>query len=352
MKRNIIHSASLIFAIALLLVSLFVPHFSYAGAKNAALEMPPTVVEASKAKSEQWQTEIQATGSLAAVQGIMVKPEIEGRVTQIYFKSGDAVTAGAPLVQTNPDIFKAQQAQAKAQHVLSQGDYKRALELYKRRVLSQADLEKTKANLDSNKANLDKASSQLNQTLLRAPFAGKLGLRLINVGDYVSPGQNIVNLQNISTLRVDFSIPETYLGQVAVGQPVSIHASAYPNQAFSGSVYAFESTVDPNTRTLSMRANIPNPQQKLMPGSFVDIILYAGKKTPTVIIPQVAVITSAQGQFVYKIVNNKAVETKIMLGERRGEEVAVLQGLKAGDIVVTAGQLKIHMDNSPVMVRN
>jgi membrane fusion protein, multidrug efflux system len=352
MKKKIFLPAFITLSFVTILVSsALVPTFSYASGESAAPEIPPTLVEASKAKTEYWQSEIQATGSLAAVQGIMVKPEIEGRVTQIFFKSGDYVKAGAPLIETNPDILKAQLSYAKAQYVLSQGDYHRAIALYQRHVLSQADLEKSKAALDSNKANFDKAQSQLNQTLIRAPFAGKLGLRLVNVGDYVSPGQNIVNLQAMDTLRIDFSVPETFFNQLAIGEHVNVHTTAYPNQTFTGTVYAFESAVDPNTRTLSVRAYIPNPQEKLLPGNFVDITLFSGKKTPTVTIPQIAVVTSAEGNYVYKIVNNKAVQTNVSLGERRGDIIAVLQGLNSGDEVITAGQIKIHMDNSPVIVR-
>lgn len=312
--------------------------------------MPPVAVEAATAKPENWQAEIQAVGSLAASQGIIIKPEISGRITAIYFQSGQEVKPNAPLLQINPDIIKAQLVSAQAKANLSQANYNRILKLYSKGVSSQAENDTARSNYQADAAAVQQYQALLNQTLVRSPFEGKLGLRLVNLGDYISIGEAITNIQDIDPLRVDFSVPEIYMSQIQIGDKVLIHSQDYPNQSFVGKVYALDSSIDPNTRSLAIRAIVPNKEYKLLPGSFVEIKLFTGKPQQLITIPEIALGYSETGSYVYKIINNLAVKTPVKVGQHKQNTVVVLNGLKVGDQVVAAGQFKITTDQSPVMV--
>lgn len=308
---------------------------------------PPTLVEIATAQKTQWQQRVETAGSLKAEQGVMVKPEIAGRITKILFKSGQLAKKNDPLVQLNPDIIKAELAADKAELALQKANYERVLALNKLQATSKAEMDKASAQYQNAQANFERAQARLNQTLITAPFDGRLGLRLANVGDYVSVGDNLVNLQDTDPMLVDFDIPEVYLGKIAVGQTVLIRVDAYPNKTFTGTVTAFNSAVDMSTRTLEMRAETPNKDGLLIPGSFADVTLFVGPTRPVIEIPKTALIYSSQGPFVYKVVQNKAVKTPVSLGEVYDKTVIVEKGLAAGDKVITAGQLKIQ-DGMPV----
>lgn len=312
--------------------------------------MPPVVVESAAVKLQNWQTEIQAIGTLSANQGIVLKPEVGGRITGIFFHSGDQVQANAPLLQLDPEILRAQLAVSQAKVALSKANYSRILQLFTKRVSSQADLDTALSTYDADKATLAQNQALLKQTLIRAPFAGRLGLRLVNLGDYINAGDPITNLQDLDPLRVDFNVPEVYLDRLAVGQTVRIKAKAFPNQTFEGKVYAFDAIVDPNTHSLSMRASIPNKNQKLIPGVFVEITLLTGKPEKVITIPETALSYAEDGQYVYKVVKDLAIKTKIQTDEHKNNQVVVLSGLKEGDVIVTAGQFKIVGDKAPVII--
>lgn len=311
--------------------------------------MPPAAVEASPAQLQSWQSDITAIGTLNASQGVVVTPEISGRVTGVFFHSGDSVQAGTPLLQLNPDTLKAQLEAAKAKAELSAANYKRATELFKKQVFAQADLDAALSTYQSDLAEVANYQAQLNQTLLRAPFAGRLGLRMVDLGDYVHAGDTVANLDAIDPLRIDFRVPEVDLGQVQPGQIVLVHASAYPKQTFQGQVYALDSQIEPNTRSLGVRASIPNKDQKLLPGGFVEVNIQTGGPQKLITVAETAISYDTDGPYVYKVVDKKAVKTKVSLGAHRNGQVAVLTGLKVGDVVITAGEFKIT-DGAPVMV--
>ncbi len=309
--------------------------------------MPPTAVKTAIAKTQSWQPQIQATGTLNAENGIMLKAETTGRVTKIFFESGQKVKAGDPLLEINPDILKAQLNAAEAQARLTAGNYDRALKLYDRKVLSQQDLDTALANKHSDAAKTEQIRAQLAQNLIHAPISGKLGLRLFNLGDYIKEGQNLVNLQSTDLLRVDFSIPGNKLYEVHPGDKVIVHYDAYPHQSFEGKVTALDSAIDPATRSVSVRAEIPNPEGKLFPGDFVQVNLYAGNPRPLLTIPQLAVIYEATENYVYIVEKDHAVKKPIEIAEQNSDQAALKSGLQAGDVVVTEGQLKIG-DGAPV----
>lgn len=320
-------------------------------AKGPPQGMPPAFVETATVKSENWQQEITEVGTLSANQGINIKPEISGRITGVFFHSGDDVKANAPLIQINPDVFKAQLASAEAKLKLSKANYERYLQLYKKHVFATADLDNALANYHSDQAHVAQYQALLNQALIRAPFAGRLGLRLVNLGDFVSVGQNLTSLQNLDPMRIDFNVPEMYFHQLKLGQTVNAQTRLFPNQSFTGTIYAFDATIDPNTRSLGVRATLPNKEGKLLPGGFVEVKLPVGNSQHILTVPETALSYDAEGEFVYKVVNNIAHKTRVKVGPHKSNEATILSGLNAGDVVVSSGQFKITGDNTPVMTK-
>ena len=310
--------------------------------------LPPTIVKVITAKQKEWQATVKAIGSLSAIEGIDVNPEIPGRVINIYFKSGQYVKKGQPIIQLYSDIIKASLESAKAQLKLSKVDFDRFFKLYKQGFYSKADLDKATATRDSSQSSVDLYEAQLSQTLIKTPFAGKLGLRKISIGDFLSAGEAIVSIEAVDPIRIDFSIPEVYIEQIKIGDEISIKSHAF-KETYKGKIYAFNSIVDTKTRSLDMRASIPNKQYKLIPGTFIEVTVYFGDKKNLVVVPQNAIVYSPSGNYVYRMIENKAVKTPVKLGKKiENNEVIILEGLKTGDVVITEGQLKLY-DGSKVI---
>ena len=312
-------------------------------------EIPPTVVEALTAKTTTIPEEVSGTGTLISIPGIVVKPEISGRVTKIYFKSGEVVATGTPLFEINSDLIKAQLAGAQAKAQLAHVQFERFSKLHKTNDISKAEYDKSQADYNAAQAKVENMQAKLRQANIVAPFTGKLGLSKINIGDYVEAGQSIVNLESLDPLRVDFSIPETYLSKVKVGQTVILHTDAYPKEKFIGKVEAIESRIDQNNRTLNVRAVIPNKDHKLLPGTFVETILQFAVEKQVIMLPQTAIVYTPEGSYVFKIVDNKAEKVFVTLGDRGSNNIVIKSGIKAGDVIVTAGQLKTH-EGAPVII--
>ncbi len=300
----------------------------------------PQVVEATKAVSDDWQQKIEATGSLSANQGVVVSPETDGIVTKIFFKSGDYVEQNAPLVQLDNSIERANLASALSQIPLDKANYQRMLDLYNKNVGSKQDVDTQKANLDQARAEAEKAQAELELKLILAPFSGQLGLRQIDLGQFLDKGDPIVNLESIDPMRVEFTVPQRYIPLIQIGQKVTMTSDTYPGRTFSGNVYATDSALDLNTRSIGVWASIPNDDHSLVPGSFVNVTLYVGEPQPVIVIPQQALIYNNVSDFVYTVVNNKAVKTDVKFTQTQGESVSVT-GIKANDIVVTSGQNKL-----------
>ncbi len=310
--------------------------------KKPSHQLPTVGVQTTTAQQKKWQEKVQATGTLSANQGVMVSTEVSGKVTQIFFKSGQMVQAGTPLVQLDPSVDRAALASALSQIPLDENQYKRALDLYKKGVGSKSDLDERQAALEQSRAEAAKAKATLDLKLLTAPFSGRLGLRKIDLGQYVNPGAAVVNLQAIDPMRVEFSIPQVYLEKLALGQKVTITSDSYPGQTFDGNVYALDSAVNTNTRSLGIWASIPNQQHELVPGTFAEVTLFVGQPMEVITVPQTAIVYNNTSDFVYKVINDKAVKTDVKLGQRVGKLVQVASGLKAGDVIVAAGQNRLY----------
>ncbi len=329
----------------LLFVSIM--NLSYAVASED--KAPPVYVNVIKAGTKTWQEDINATGTLIADQGVVISADVSGRVTQIYFKSGNYVKAGTPLIQLFPDILKAQLRQYQATLNLAKLNFDRFQSLYKKNATSQSELDTARAKYNEAEADVIKTQAQLAQTTIKAPFSGYLGIRKINVGAYLSAGDAIVNLEDTDPMFVDFSIPEVFVKKIAKGQSIEIYSPTYGKRKFKGKIVALESLINPDTRMLEVRAAIPNKDNILTPGSFVVVDVYVGQPKNLVFIPQTAIQYSEEGDYVYVVKNNKAVKTSVKLGRREDKNIYIVSGLKAGEQVVTAGAQRLY-DGAQVVI--
>lgn len=314
------------------------------GGPPGAMALP---VEAAAAYSGVVKRSVSAVGSLRANESVIIRSEVAGRVASIHFTEGDTVKAGAELIRLDDSEQRAQRAETAAMVRLNQLNFDRARDLLQKKLLSQQNYDEAQEKLRSSQAQLALAEARLAKTRLTAPFTGILGLRQVSVGDYLKEGQDIVNLEDIHTLKLDFRVPENYLASIKPEQVTVLQVDAYPEQSFSGSIYAIDPRVDEQTRTLLLRARVPNPDQQLRPGMFARVSLVLETRPDAVLVPEQALVPLNNKQVVYRIVDGKAVQTVVQTGERSAGAVEILQGLQAGDVVITAGQTKLR-DGAPV----
>lgn len=312
--------------------------------------VPAVIVNAATAKAASWHVPIQSTGTINTFKGAMLKAQVQGQVTAIYFDSGTMVKAGDKLIQIYPDIVVAQLEKAKAQLQLNAITYQRYANLYKKSVVSQQDLDRAYSDWQQSIADVQNNEAILRQYNVTAPFDGMAGLRQVSVGQYLTVGTNIVDLEQVDPIRVDFSIPDIYVDDIAVGQKLSIISSADQSKSYDGQVTAINSAVDPTTRSISLWGSVPNTTHTLLPGSYAAVTLYSLKTHPVVTIPQTALSYDSSGGAVYKIVNGIAKKTAVTIGIRQGNEISIASGLAAGDVVVSDGIIKIQYDGEPVQI--
>jgi membrane fusion protein (multidrug efflux system) len=306
-------------------------------------------VKAEPVKIATVQTDVSAVGTLIAADSVVIRPEIAGRVVGLPFQEGQLVQKGTKLVSLDPSEYRAQLAATTADAKTETQRYERAKELLEKNFISKEALDVAKGNMDRAVAKQQQDEVLLSKTTISAPFTGILGLRQISPGAYVKAGDDIVRLENLSFVKLDFRVPEMYLSQIKPGQEVTILVDAYPKDAFRGKIYALEPAVDEKTRTILVRAQIPNPQAKLRPGMFARVNVLLSTRPNAIVIPEQAIWPQGRDTFVFRVVDGKAALTKVELGVRRPGEVEVLKGLAANDVVVTDGQIKLK-DGAPVMV--
>lgn len=310
---------------------------------------PPMPVKAVAAKRVSLSPSLGSVGSLIANETVVIRPEITGRIVGIHFNEGQRVAKGALLVTLAAQELQAQVAESSAELNLVQGRYMRAQELFKKNFISQQALDEARENAIRAQAQLEQSRARLAKTELRAPFAGQIGLRQVSLGAVVQPGQEIVRLDDINTLKLEFRISESQLRHIKLGQKVGLQVDAYPGQQFSGQVYAVEPGVDEKSRSLSLRARVPNPGAKLRPGLFARVTLQLERTADSIVVPEQAIVPKGDQAFVYRVVDGAAQLTPVTLGQRRPGEVAIESGLHAGDFVITEGQQKIG-PGAPVAV--
>ena len=313
-------------------------------------QMPPTSVEAVTVQREAVGSGLTTVGTLRADEQVVIRPEITARLVDIHFEEGQRVGTGDRLFSLDASSAQAALAEAQANLVNAERENERAIDLGGRQLLSKSEVDTARAQLGVAQARVASARAQAAKTALVAPFPGVVGLREVSVGEVVAPGQALVNVVRLDPMEVDFSLPETALAQVAVGQEVTLQIDAFPNEAFSGRISAIEPVIDPNTRSAKVRAQIVNEGYRLRPGLFARITLGgAGGGETAVMVPEQALMQQGDVRFVYVVRDGKAARTPVVTGQRQPGRIAVLEGLKEGDQVVSAGQAKLF-DGAPVVV--
>ena len=303
-------------------------------------------VEVATVAASDFSDEASAVGNLKSNESVVLRPETAGRIAAINFRDGTIVGKGTLLVAIDAEIQEAELSQARANLSLARSNFQRNKELLAKRFVSQQALDNSAATLKVQEAAVQLAEAKVAKTRIKAPFDGMVGLRNVSVGDYVKEGQDLINIEDIGTLRVDFKLPETYIGRITKGQAVEVLTDALPGQTFAAVLDAVDPMVDQGGRAISSRARLDNVAGKLRPGMFVRVRLLFGDRKNVLMVPEQAIVPGAQPT-VFKVVDGKAAATKVKLGVRRAAQVEVVDGLTAGDVVVTAGQLKLR-DGAPV----
>ena len=311
------------------------------GQPGSGSAAPAMAVEVALVKTSDFVDDAAAVGTLKSRESVMLRPEVAGRVASVNFKDGAVVAGGTVLVTFDAAIQEAELQQARANLALAKSSFQRNEELVGKKFLSQQALDSSAATLKVQEAAVQLAEARVAKTKIRAPFKGMLGLRNVSVGDYVKDAQDLVNIEAIDTLLVDFKLPEAYLGRLEKGLSVEVTSDALPGERFAAVLDAIDPLVDEGGRAISSRARLDNAAGKLRPGMFVRVRLLFGERTNVLMVPEQAIVPGAQPA-VYRVVEGKAALVKIKLGVRRAAQVEVLEGLAAGDVVVTAGQLKLR----------
>jgi membrane fusion protein (multidrug efflux system) len=319
------------------------------GANDAAATAAP--VETGRVESMRLPQTITAVGSLRSDESVTVRPEVAGRIQSILFQEGQRISKGATLVRLDPSINEAELQQARANLWLAKSKYERAVDLAKSNFISGQARDEAESNLKVAEAALALVEARLAKTEIKAPFNGIIGLRSVSVGDYVKEGTDLVNLESIDPLKVDFRVPEIYLRQVEAGQPLEMTLDAFPGKTFQGRVLAVNPLVDAAGRSIVIRAQVKNSDASLRPGMFARVRVITKEVAEALVVPEQALVPQGSEQYVFKVVDNRAVRLKVDVGQRRDGKAEILSGLAAGDIVVTAGHQRLR-DGAPILDRN
>lgn len=320
-----------------------------AGGPPGGMQLP---VEAVTIQPQPLAGGLQTVGSLRADESVVVRPEVAGRISRIHFTEGGRVAAGQPLFTLDGSLAQASLNEASANLENSRRAAGRAGELVDEKLIARADFDTARAALGVDQARVASARTALSKMTLRAPFSGQIGLREVSVGEVVNAGQDLVTLVRMDPMEVDFSVPEAAIAQLRNGQTVVVSVDAYPGEEFTGEVVAIDPVVDPNSRSAKLRAQIPNPDARLRPGQFAQLRINTGSgRADALLVPEQALMQDGATRFVYTVVDGKAKKTVVRTGTRVPGKFQVLEGLKPGDVVITAGQGKPMMqDGMPVAV--
>lgn len=312
---------------------------------------PAATVSASTAVSKTWQSYLTAVGTLTAVNGVELSSEAPGVVQEIRFNSGQFVRKGEPIILMRTGVEQANLKSSEAKLTLAKINYEREKTLFNKKVSSQSTLDIRQAELSQAEAAVDAVQAQIQQKTITAPFDGRLGIRQINLGQYLPPGTPMVTLQSLSPLYVTFNLPEQHLSHLYLGQDVEISLNLAKGKTVHGKITAINSKVEQNTRNVQVQATIPNDKFLLYPGMYALVKVWLSAEKNTVAIPQTAVSYSLSGDYVFLIKEEskskqdsllRVYRQYVKVGERRDNEVSILEGLKAEDRIITSGQLKLQ----------
>ena len=313
---------------------------------------PPAQISAAQVKTETVPRFVTGIGSVTAIHQVTINPEVGGRVTKIFFEPGMTVKASDPLVQLNDAPDRADLANFEAQAHWAETTLQRSSELAKRQFEARETVDQKQSQLDQAKAGIAKTEALIDQKLIRAPFSGQLGMRQVEVGQYLTPGARIVTLTDMSMLYVNFTLPSQMRSQISVGQRVNVTADAYPGRTFGADITTVEPQVSADTRTMTIQATMKNPDNSLLPGMFVNAAVVLPPQPDVMTLPETAVEYTLYGDSVYVIREDgkdgaghpilKAVRTPVKTGERIGGKVEILHGIEPGERVIAAGQVKVQ----------
>ncbi|MGE0008193.1 MAG: efflux RND transporter periplasmic adaptor subunit [Parvibaculaceae bacterium] len=328
-----------------------------------AAPKPVETVSAEKARQDQWEPQIRAIGTLTAVNGIEIAPQVGGVVKELLFDSGDLVKKGQKLIQLDTATEEADLRNFRVQLANAEVELERREKVFKKGFASKSDLDAARTARDQLLANVQRVEALIAQKSIYAPWDGRLGLRDVAVGKYVAPGQNIVWMQSVDPIYADFTVTEADFGKIRIGQEIAAKVGTYPDEAFKGKVKTTDARVSESSRMVTVRGEIENPQGRLIPGMYADITVVAGAPAPVVTIPRTAVTYSLYGDSVFAVIEAKDADPDakepdleierrfVKLGQTRDGRVSVIDGVKPGDQVVTAGQNKIDQ-GSKVKIDN
>jgi membrane fusion protein (multidrug efflux system) len=340
----------------------------HAGELAAKAGPPPEVIGTAVAKEDAWEGVLAAVGSVTAVRGVAVSNESPGVVTAIKFESGQLVRAGQVLVELDSSVERAQLASLQSRKELANISATRSRQLIAKEAVSKSQLDADEASLKTSNADYGALQAQIERKTVRAPFGGRVGLRTVNLGQYLNPGTAVTVLESLGSVYVDFSLPQQYLGDLKVGTPVRVALAGAGGADLGGTIGAIDPTVDSATRAVKLRASIANKQDRLRPGMYVNVTVVRGAPSKVIIAPATAIVHASYGDSVFVVEPKKdesgapvtgidgkpakvARQQFVRLGAARGDFVAIADGVKAGQELVTAGAFKLR-NGSGVIVNN
>jgi len=310
---------------------------------------PGMSVEGIVVKTTAFDSNLEVSGSVEANESVVLRSEVSGLVTGIYFKEGSNVSKGALLVKVNDRDIQAQLREASSKQTLSSTNENRAKQLLQKGAISQEEYDTSLADLQSLKAQTQLIRAQLAKTSIIAPFSGKIGLRSISVGEYLTPATTIANLLSTNPVKISFSVPEKYVAQIKIGSEITFTTDA-AGKPFKGRVFAVEPGIDQQTRTLQIKALAQNAGGELLPGSFAKVRLALSTLPNAILIPTEAIIPTLKGKVVFVSENGKAKQVEVQAGTRTAEQIVINEGLKVGDTVLTTGAMSLK-PGGPVRVK-
>ena len=329
--------------------------------KSAPMMMPPTTVSSAPVKEEDWSPMLSSVGSISAVQGAVVSTELGGTVAEIKFPNGSVAKQGDVLVKLDASSEEAQLRTAEADLELARADLQRSQDLATRKVISKAELDSAESKFKQKQGTVDNMRAMIVKKEVRAPFAGQLGIRQVNVGQMINAGQQVVSLQALDPVYVDFALPQQHLANLSQGLEVHMQTDALPGREFVGKLTALNSSVDPVTRNVGLQATLENRDHALRPGMFAKIDVVLPKKEKTLVVPGSAVSYAPYGDSVFVIEKKKDPKTGkesqmirqqfVRVGEARGDFISITQGLEPGQTIVSTGVFKLR-NGMPVVINN
>ncbi|MDR3213049.1 MAG: efflux RND transporter periplasmic adaptor subunit [Azoarcus sp.] len=326
-----------------------------AAAKNASSSShagtpQPVLVEVAAVEARTLVDDVAAVGTLVSNQSVILHPEVAGRVSAIRFRDGSAVRRGAVLIELDAAVQRAELQQAKAELMLADANARRVEDLFRDKFVSGSARDEAASRLEVARASVALAQAHLARTRIRAPFDGIVGIRKVSVGDYVKDSDALINIEDIATLKLDFRLPELFLGRLDPGQALEVTSDVVPGVVFPATVDAIDPLVDAEGRAVLLRARLTNDQGRLRPGVFARVKVLVERRDDVLLVPETALIPApGQAQFVFRVEDGRARRVEVKTGARRAAEVEVVQGLASGDRIVIAGQLKLR-DGAPVTV--